>query len=101
MALVTGAWAARLVHTAAELGLADHLVDGPRGADFLAARTGAHAPSLGRLLRALTAIGVLHETNDRLYSLTNLGTTLRSDLPGSMRAWVRLAFSDDHDPWRN
>jgi orsellinic acid C2-O-methyltransferase len=95
MRLVTGAWAARLVHTAVELGIADHLADGPRGVDFLAAQTGAHAPSLARLLRALTAIGVLHESEERLYSLTPIGVTLRTNVPGSMRAWVLLAFSDD------
>jgi DNA-binding HxlR family transcriptional regulator len=95
MRLVTGAWAARLVHTAVELGIADHLASGPHGVDFLAAHIGAHAPSLARLLRALTAIGVLHESEERLYSLTPLGVTLRSNVPGSMRAWVLLAFSDD------
>jgi orsellinic acid C2-O-methyltransferase len=95
MRLVTGAWAARLVHTAAELGIADHLAAIPRGVDFLAVHMGAHAPSLARLLRALTAIGVLHESEERLYSLTSLGVTLRSNVPGSMRAWVLFAFSDD------
>jgi hypothetical protein len=96
MRLVTGAWAARLVHTAVELGIADHLAGTPRSADFLAAQIGAHAPSLVRFLRALTAIGgVLHESEERLYSLTPLGVTLRSSVPGSMRAWVLLAFSDD------
>jgi len=95
MRLTTGGWAARLVHTAAELGIADHLAGGPRGVDFLAAQTGAHIPSLARLLRALTAIGVLHESGERLYSLTSLGITLRSNVPGSMRAWVLLVFSDD------
>ena len=95
MRLVTGAWAARLVHTTVELGIADHLASAPRGVDFLAADIGAHRPSLARLLRALTAIGVLHESQERLYSLTPLGATLRSNVPGSMRAWVLLAFSDD------
>src|SRR5262244_2335309 len=95
MRLVTGAWAARLVHTAVELGIADHLAGTPRGIDLLAAQIGAHAPSLARLLRALTALGVLHESEERLYSLTPLGVTLRSNVPGSMRAWVLLAFSDD------
>lgn len=95
MRLVTGAWAARLVHTAAEFGIADQLADRPCGVDFLAAQIGAHAPSLARLLRALSAIGVLHESDERLYSLTPLGVTLRSNVPGSMRAWVLLAFSDD------
>jgi hypothetical protein len=95
MGLLNGSWAARLVHAAAELGIADHLVDQARNAAFLASATQAHAPSLARLLRALTAIGVLNETDDRRYSLTQLGTTLRSDVPGSMRAWALLFFSDD------
>lgn len=71
--MLTGAWTARLVHTAAELGIADHLADGPRGVDFLAAQIGAHTESLARLLRALTAIGVLHESKERSYGLTPLG----------------------------
>src|SRR5258706_98663 len=48
MSVLTGAWAARLVHTAAELGIADHLTDGPRAVDFLAAQIGAHTESLAR-----------------------------------------------------
>jgi hypothetical protein len=95
MRLLAGAWAARLVHAAAELRLADHLLDEPRDAAFLAAATSAHAPSLARLLRALTAIGVLYESDERRYTLTPLGATLRSDAPGSMRAWALLFFSDD------
>src|SRR5450755_1090242 len=95
MRLLAGAWAARLVHAASELGIADHVVDEPRDAAFLAAATSAHAPSLARLLRALTAIGVLYESDDRQYTLTPLGATLRSDAPGSMRAWALLFFSDN------
>ena len=68
MGLLNGAWAARLVHAAAELGIADHLADAPRDVVFLASATGTHAPSLARLLRALTAIGVLNESDERHYS---------------------------------
>jgi len=95
MGLLNGAWAARLVLTAVELGIADYLVGEPRDAGFLAEATKAHPPSLSRLLRALAAIGVLNEGQDRRYSLTPLGTTLRRDVPGSMRAWTLLFFSDD------
>ncbi|WP_144300228.1 methyltransferase [Elioraea rosea] len=95
MRLITAAWAARIVHTAAELRIADHLVEGPRDAGALAAATAAHAPSLARLLRALAALGVLREDDDRRYALTPLGATLQSDAPGSMRPWVLLCFSDD------
>ncbi|WP_270937027.1 methyltransferase [Falsiroseomonas oryzae] len=95
MRLITGAWAARMVHTAAELCIADHLAEGPRDAGSLAAATASHAPSLARLLRALAAIGVLREDEDRRYALTPLGATLRSGVPGSMRPWVLLCFADD------
>jgi hypothetical protein len=39
MSILTGLGLARLVHTAAELGIADYLADGPRSVDFLAARS--------------------------------------------------------------
>ena len=86
--LVTGSWIARMVHAAAELGIPDHLADEARDAASLARLTVTHAPSLARLLRALAAIGVLHEDDDRRYSLTQFGATLRTGVPGSMRAWV-------------
>lgn len=95
MGLLNGAFAARLVHAAADLGIADCIADGSRDVEFLARATKAHAPSLARLLRALTAIGIVHESAERRYSLTPLGATLRSDVPGSMRAWALLVFSDD------
>ncbi|MEO3470980.1 methyltransferase [Roseomonas sp. CAU 1739] len=95
MRLITGAWAARMVHTAAELRIADHLTEGPRDAGFLASATASHAPALARLLRALAAIGLLQEDEGRRYALTPLGATLRSDMPGSMRSWVLLCFGDD------
>ena len=101
MSVVTGAWVAGLVHTAAELAIADHLAAGPCSVNALAEKTGSHTPSLARLLRALTAFGILHESEDRLYSLTPLGATLQSDVPGSMRSWILLAFSDDQGTaWR-
>ena len=46
-------------------------------------------------MRALTAIGVVHESDERRYTLTPLGNTLRTGVPGSMRAWALLVFSDD------
>lgn len=95
MVLLNGALAARLVHAAAELKIADCLANGPLDVDSLAHNTTTHAPSLRRLLRALAAIGILHETNDRRYELTPLGATLRSAVAGSMRAWALLVFSDE------
>ena len=93
--LLAAGHAALVVQATAELGLADHLDDKPRDVQSLAQATATHIPSLARLLRALAAIGIVHETNDRRYSLTPLGAALRTNGPGSMRARARLY----HDEW--
>lgn len=99
--LLNGAWIARIIHTAAEIGIADHLGDDARDAVSLADATATHAPSLARLLRALASIGIVQETEDRRYTLTPLGATLQSDRPGSMRGWARLILSEiDERPWQ-
>ena len=90
----------------AELRVADLLAGGPRSVEALAGATGAHAPSLGRLLRLLAALGVVAASDDGRYHLTEAGQLLRSDVPGSLRgiaamfggeihtrAWARLTHS--------
>ena len=92
---------ARVIQVAAELGLADRLGHTPVDVPSLAEATATHAASLSRLLRALAAIAIVQETDDRRYTLTSLGRTLRSDVPGSMRAWARLrAHETVEQPWR-
>ena len=93
--LLAGGWVAQLIHTAAELGLADHFGEEAKDVASLAGATATHPPSLSRLLRALAAVGVVHETDDRRYMLTSLGATLRTDDHGSMRAWA--VAGDDRD----
>jgi hypothetical protein len=90
--LSAGGW---LIHTTAELGLADRFAEEATDVAALANATATHPPSLSRLLRALAAIGVVHETDDRRYSLTPLGATLRSDEPGSMPAWAHFVLGEE------
>jgi orsellinic acid C2-O-methyltransferase len=97
MRLLAGAWTARVIHAAAELGLADHFSENASDAASLAAVTDTHPPSLARLLRALAAIGIVHEDEKRRYTLTPLGIMLRTDEPGSMRAWARVILGDELD----
>ena len=78
------------IHVAAALGIADLLGDGPSSADELAEATGAHAPTLYRLLRALASVGVFAEKTDGRFGLTPLAERLRTDAPRSLRAWARL-----------
>src|SRR5215469_4001140 len=94
--LLAGSWIARIIHTAAELGLPDHFgEDEAKDVASLASATATHPPSLSRLLRVLAAVGVVHETEDRRYTLTPLGATLRTDQPGSMRALARFILGEE------
>jgi hypothetical protein len=84
----TAYWVSRLVHLAAELGLADHLAAAPLTADELAARTKSHAPALYRVLRSLASLGLFTEDASRRFSLAPLGEALKTGAPGSARASI-------------
>jgi O-methyltransferase/methyltransferase family protein len=86
--LVSGYQVSQALHVFATLGIPDHLVGGARSSDELASLTDTHAPSLYRLLRALAAIGVLREEEERRFSLTLLGEALRSDTPETIAGWA-------------
>lgn len=84
----TAYWVSRLVHLAAELGLADQLATGPLTADELAGRTKTHAPALYRVLRSLASLGLFTEDNSKRFSLTTVGEALKTGAPGSARASI-------------
>src|SRR3954452_12858524 len=96
--LVNGFQVSQTLHVAAVLGIADLLADERRTSDDLAAATGSDEGALYRLLRALAAIGVLEERDGRLFALAPLGERLRSDVPGSLRAWAAFVGGESH--WR-
>lgn len=99
--LITGSWVTQAVHVAAALGIADRLAEGPAGSAELAAASGAHEPSLRRLLRYLAGLGVLAGDDTEGFRLTPVGELLRADAPGSVRdralaygTWNYRAFGD-------
>lgn len=89
MRLINGYQVSQALHAAATLGVADQLKDGPKPYDAVAQACGAHPLSLYRLLRALAAVGVFHESADKEFSLTALGRCLTSEAPGSTRNYAR------------
>jgi hypothetical protein len=89
--LVNGYYVSQAIHVAASLGIADLLADGTRTSDDLAHEADADPETLYRLLRALASVGVLHEGDGRLFSLTPVGELLRSDVPGSLHGWAAYA----------
>jgi hypothetical protein len=79
----------RAIHAVAELGVADHLKDGPRSSDEIAEATGTHPPSLYRLMRSMAGFGLFVEEADGRFSLAPLGAALQSGAPGHARSSVR------------
>jgi hypothetical protein len=88
--LVNGFQVSQAIHVAATLGIADLLADGPRSSDELAADTGADEDALYRLLRALAAVGVFREDEDRRFAQTELGEGLRSDASDGIAGWAKF-----------
>ncbi|MGA5757511.1 methyltransferase [Nonomuraea bangladeshensis] len=76
--------------TMAELGVADHLADGPLGTAELARRCEADAPALRRVLRELAAMDLVRPAGPDAYDLAPRGTALRSDVPDSVRSSIRM-----------
>ncbi|MFY9930550.1 MAG: methyltransferase [Streptosporangiaceae bacterium] len=93
--LLGGFRVSQALYAAAALGVADHLVAGPAPAEVLAGHTGAHAPSLRRLLRTLASVGVFTEPEPGVFALNPLGQLLASGQPGSMRDVV-IMFMETH-----
>ncbi|MFG1911817.1 methyltransferase [Kribbella sp. NPDC048928] len=86
--LTSGFQVTQAVHVAAALRLSDLLAEGPKTAAELAELTSSDQVALGRLLRALTALG-LYEAADGRYQNTSLGDALRTDAPQSIAGWAR------------
>ena len=72
----TACWVSQLISTAASIGLADHLADGPRSAVELAGTTGSNPRALHRFMRTLASFGILTQGDGEKFSLTPLGEAL-------------------------
>src|SRR5262245_35906422 len=93
--LIGGLWVSRALYVVAQLGIADLLRNGPQRSEELARTTGTRAPLLYRVLRALASVGVFAEDEAGRFSLTPLATTLRSDMPDSLRSFVLAELGEE------
>ncbi len=85
-----GVIAAQAIYAAAKLRIPDLLASGPKTIAELAAACGAHAPSLGRLLRALSTLEMFAAGPDGRFHNTPFAEMLRSDDPQSQREGALL-----------
>ena len=94
MKFIVGKWISKPLYVAAELGLADLLDQGPRSIEDLARNSGAHAPTLYRIMRALASVGIFSETEDRHFELTPMAEYLKTGLMRSMALMFNSVWND-------
>ncbi len=98
-ALIDANWTTQAIAAAVQLKLPEMLADQPQTVDTLARQASCHGPSLVRLLRALTSIGIVLELPDGRFTLTDMGSLLSADVPGSMAAWAELCGTSSWAAW--
>ena len=94
-----GILAAQAIHAAVKFGVPDLLALGPKSAAELATECGAHAPTLERLLRALTSIEMFQRLPDGRYKNSPGTEILRRDHPQSL--WAEGVFLPASFIWRS
>lgn len=93
-----GIVAAQAIHAAVEFRIPDLLAQNSRSAAELAAESGAHAPALERLLRALTSIGIFQRLQDGRYANSPGSEILRRDHPQAL--WAEGMYLPSSFLWR-
>jgi SAM-dependent methyltransferase len=101
MEFAIGGWFTQAISVAAELGIADLLIEGPRTAEELAEEADAHSGALYRVLRALASIGIFSEDEDGRFYLTPVAENLRSDVPNSLRSFAIMTGAEFYQSWGN
>ena len=97
--MASGYWVSQAIYTAAKLGIADVLTDGPKSVDEIANAVEADADSLRRLLRVLSMLNVCQITKSEQFELTALGKALQSGVAGSLRAMVLTLGELHYKAW--
>jgi O-methyltransferase domain/Dimerisation domain len=86
--MATGYWVSQAIYVAAKIGVADLLKDGPQSCAALAAATGVDGPSLFRLMRALSSLGIFSQLGRERFALSRLAEGLQTKVRGSLRSMV-------------
>jgi hypothetical protein len=98
-ALIDANWTTQAIAATVRLRLPDMLMNGAQMVEVLALRASCHVPSLLRLLRALTSISIVSQSEDGRFELTETGRLLAVDTPGSLSAWAELCGTSSWNAW--
>jgi len=92
--LILGKGLSMALTVVAKLRIADLLVSGPKTLEDLATTTNTHAPSLYRILRRVSTVGVFAEQSDGRFTLTPMAQYLCTGVKGSLRGMADFWGSD-------
>lgn len=90
LGLINAGWSTQVIATAVALGLIDAMAAGPTSTQALADKVQAHAPSLGRLLRAMVSLELCAQNAADDFSLMPTGSLLCAGRADSLCAWAEL-----------
>jgi hypothetical protein len=96
--MMAGFQVSQALYVIAKLDIATQLDDGPLSVHELAERTGAHEPSVRRLIRTLAPLGVF-ATRDGHVGTTPLGAVLSRRHPESMHGFIRFWMETHYLPF--
>ena len=99
MQMTMGSWISRAIYVSAKLRIADHLANGPRAANELAAAAGVAPGPLYRVLRALSSIGVFAQDANGRFCINPLAAPLCEDGPDSLWAFVVMLGEEQDRCW--
>jgi SAM-dependent methyltransferase len=101
LGIVFDSWKSQAIYVAAQLRIADLLIEEPRTAEELSVATNTDSPSLYRLLRALTTIEICREREDGAFELLPMGEFLRSETADSIRSTIIFSCGYQWPVWGN
>jgi predicted methyltransferase len=97
--LLFGFTTSQALYVVARLGVANALLDGPRGIGELADATSADPDALGRMIRTLAPLGVFRTEADGKIAVTPFGATLAPGEPGSVHGIARYLMETHYQPF--
>lgn len=97
--MIAGFWTTQAVSVAVQLRLPDFIAEQAQAADELAVKTGTHARSLYRLLRALSSSGIFHEDEHRCFHSTPMSDVLRQETRDSMAGLALMRGGWQYTAW--
>lgn len=96
MDLIFGRWRSQTLYAGVQLGIFDALPDGGGSSEEVAQRLGLDPALTYRLMRGLSAIGLLDERPGRQFTPSEAGELLRSDHPQTLRGVTLLEEGPQH-----